>query len=186
MPQAAVAAAPVIQTREQLEAVLENIAQLELARNELYREQENEIAAVRQRYRAPLAEMDSYLDLETGWVEAWANGHPEIFAENRSLACAHATVGFESLTPRLERASRRWTWTRIAQTLAELSWGKRYLRVPPPEVDKDAIVADLGHLTLDDLRAAGMRLVEGDRFFLTTNRDEPSVASSEPAWQQAA
>jgi hypothetical protein len=176
---------PAIETREQLEAVLENIAQIRLAREELYRTVETEIAALRQRYRTPLAEMDRHLDLETSWVEAWASRHPEIFVQNRALICEHATIGFERIPARIERASRRWTWARIAETLADLTWGKRYLRVPPPEVDKEAIVADLGHLTLEDLRQAGMRLVEGDRFFLTTNH-EPASAVSESTWQEAA
>ena len=67
-------AAPAIQTRQQLEAVLENIAHLQRERDELFQAQEKEIAEVRQRYRAPLAEMDRYLDLETSWAEAAGPG----------------------------------------------------------------------------------------------------------------
>src|SRR5271154_2492402 len=126
------AATPAIQTRQQLDAVLENIAHLQRERDDLRRAQENEIAAVRQRYRAPLAELEHYLDLETSWAESWARGNPEAFAADRSLACAHATLGFRATPPRIERASRRWTWSRIALTLAGVAWGGRSLRVPPP------------------------------------------------------
>jgi len=183
------AVAPAIQTRQHLEAVLENIAQLHLARNEIQRAQEDEIAAVRHKYRAPLAEMDHYLDLETSWAESWAHRHPDAFAESRSLACAHATIGFRAEPPRIERASRRWTWSRIALTLADLAWGKRYLRVPAPEVDKDALLADLADLSPTELRNAGIKVVEGERFFLTPHpHAETTSASSnpEPAWQEAA
>src|SRR5271163_2463176 len=109
LPPPATPTAPVIQTRPQLEAVLENIARLQVERAELHRAQENEIAAVRQRYRAPLAEMDHYLDLETSWAEAWALTHPDALAADRSLTSAHATIGFRAAPPRIERASRRWT-----------------------------------------------------------------------------
>src|SRR6202044_3043895 len=160
-------AAPAIQTRQQLDAVLENIAHLQCERDELYRTQENEIAAVRQRYRAPLAEMEHYLELETSWAESWARGNPGAFAADRSLACAHATIGFRATPPRIERASRRWTWSRIALTLAGLAWGKPYLRIPAPEVDKDALLADLDRLSPVDLRAAGIRIAQGEHFFIT-------------------
>jgi phage host-nuclease inhibitor protein Gam len=181
-------AAPAIQTRGQLDVVLENIAHLQRERDELYRAQENEIAAVRQRYRAPLAEMDRYLDLETSWAEAWARGNPGAFAADRSLACAHATIGFRTLPPRIERASRRWTWSRIALTLADLPWGRRYLRVPAPEVDKEALVADLAGLSPVELRNAGLIVVQGEQFHITPHvpAETTSAPAAEPAWQEAA
>jgi len=174
------AAAPAIQTRQQLDAVLENIAHLQRERDELYLTQENEIAAVRQRYRAPLAEMEHYLDLETSWAESWARGNPDAFTAERSLACAHATIGFRATPPRIERASRRWTWSRIALTLAGLAWGKRYLRIPSPEVDKDALLADLADLSPVELRNAGIKVAQGESFFITPHQP------AEPAWQEAA
>jgi phage host-nuclease inhibitor protein Gam len=181
-------AGPAIQTHQQLEAVLENIAQLQRERDELYQAQEKEIDAVRQRYRAPLAEMERYLDLETSWAEAWARAHPEAFKVDGSLACAYATIGFRTLPPRIERASRRWTWSRIALTLAGLAWGRRYLRVPAPEVDREAILADLAKLSPVELRNAGIKIIQGERFFITT-QTRPETASApgaEPAWQEAA
>ena len=174
------AAAPAIQTRQQLDAVLENIANLQREREDLYRAQENEVAAIRQRYRAPLAEMDHYLDLETSWAESWAHAHPEALGAGRSLACAHATLGFRAAPPRIERASRRWTWSRIALTLADLAWGKRYLRVPAPEVDKEALLADLAELSPVELRNAGLKIVQGERFFISSH------ANAESRWQEAA
>jgi phage host-nuclease inhibitor protein Gam len=182
------AAAPAIQTRQHLDAVLENIAHLQHERDALRRAQENEIAAVRQSYRAPLAEMEDYLVLETSWAESWARGNPDALAADRSLACAHATIGFRATPPRIERASRRWTWSRIAQTLAGLAWGQRYLRVPAPEVDKEALLADLADLSPLELRNAGIKIVEGERFFITPhpNAETASTPGLEPAWQEAA
>ena len=182
------AAAPAIQTRQHLDAVLENIAHLERERDELRRAQENELAAVRQRYRAPLAEMEHYLVLETSWAETWARAHPGALDADRSLACAHATLGFHATPPRIERASRRWTWSRIAQTLAGLAWGGRYLRIPAPEVDKEALLADLAGLSPLDLRNAGIKIVQGERFFITThpNSETTSASTLKPDWQEAA
>jgi phage host-nuclease inhibitor protein Gam len=188
MPSPSPAAAPAIQTRQQLDALLENIAHLQRERDDLYRAQENEITAIRQRYRAPLAEMDNYLDLETSWAESWALAHPDAFAADRSLACAHATIGFHATPPRIERASRRWTWSRIALTLADLAWGKRYLRVPAPEVDKEALLADLADLSPVELRNAGICIVQGERFFISTRGESVADAATElvSEWQEAA
>jgi phage host-nuclease inhibitor protein Gam len=179
-------AAPAIQTRQQLDAVLENIAHLQRERDELRRAQENEIAAIRQRYRAPLAEMENYLELEMSWAESWALAHPDAFDADRSLACAHATIGFRAEPPRIERASRRWTWSRIALTLANLAWGSRYLRVPAPEVDKEALLADLASLSPIELRNAGIKIVQGETFFITPPTEAETTSAPEPAWQEAA
>ena len=166
---------------------MENVVQLQLEREKLHRAQESEIAAIRQKYRAPLVELERYLDLETSWVENWARAKPGRTREQppRSNG-AHATLGFQTVPTQIERASRRWTWSRIALSLATLAWGKRYLRIPAPEVDKDALLADLAGLSLVELRNAGLKIVQGERFFLTPHHETESVASPEPIWQEAA
>ncbi len=176
-------AAPEIRTRAQLEALLENIAELQRERDAAWRAQEAELAAVRARHRAPLTELQNLLALETSWAEAWARAHREELEAGGMLATAHATLGFRAEPPRLERASRRWTWSRIAATLAALPWGARYLRTPEPVVDPEAIVADLGKLSREQLRAAGMEVIEGEQFFLEP-RAEATAENS--AWREAA
>jgi phage host-nuclease inhibitor protein Gam len=179
---------PEIRTRRDLDALLENIAQLHRVRDDLRREQENEIAGVRQRYRASFAELENFLALETGWAEAWARAHRHDFTADGTLVGAQTTIGFRAEPPRVERASRRWTWSRIAATLGELDWGRRYLRTPAPEVDQAALTADLGKLSHDDLRAAGMIVVQGDSFYITPpiRESETATAMIEPDWQKAA
>ena len=169
---APVAAAPAVtvRTRQQLDVLLENIATLQREQADLFAAQEQELAAVRHRYRAPLTEVETLLRLETSWAETWAQAHPEALAArtagDRELVAIHATLGFRTGPPRIDRASRRWNWSRIATTLAGLAWGRRYLRIPAPEVDKDALTADLGKLSISDLRAAGMIVTHGETFFI--------------------
>jgi phage host-nuclease inhibitor protein Gam len=163
----ALPATQTIETREQLETLLENIAHLHAARAELRAAEQHELDAVRARYRAPLAELDAFLNLETGWAEMWARRHPEAFTAGGELVTTHATLGFRSGPPRLARASRRWTWSRIARVLPTLPWAAAYLRTPEPVVDHDAILADAGKLSAEQLRTAGLRVEQGERFFLT-------------------
>jgi phage host-nuclease inhibitor protein Gam len=176
-------AVPTIHTRQELETVLENIVQLQLDRAELERDQEREITAIRQKYRAPLAEMDRYLLLETTWVETWSRNHPDIFAEKRSLVCTHATIGFRVGPPRVDRASRKWNWSDISLKLSELAWGRRYLRQPALEVNKEALLADRTELAPAELRQIGIKIVQDERFFI---QPHGPAESAETVWQEAA
>jgi phage host-nuclease inhibitor protein Gam len=166
--------------------LLENIAELHREREAAWRAQETEIAAVRQRHRAQLTELQNLLALETSWAEAWARKHRGELDPDGTLSSAHITLGFRAEPTRIERASRRWTWSRIATTLAALPWGPRYLRVPEPVVDQDAIVADLDKLSREELRAAGMDVVEGEQFFLTPRAADQSASPENSIWQEAA
>ena len=179
---------PSIQNRRQLEAAVENILQLQLRRTELFAAHDREIAAVREKYRPLLDEVERYLLLETAWVETWARNNPAALDHRRSLACAGATIGFRAPALRVERASRRWTWTAIVLKLGETAWGRRYLRVPAPEVNKDAILADRAKFTPDELRQLGLKIVDQDRFYVTPHGAgaEESAPHERPDWQEAA
>jgi phage host-nuclease inhibitor protein Gam len=177
-------AAPAITSRHELDAVVENIVQLQLNRAEIEREQEQEIATVRQRFRAPLAEIERYLTLETSWVEAWARRNPDAFRDRQSLPLTHAVIGFRVSPHRVDRASRKWTWGAIAQKLGEFGWGQRYLRQPALEVNKEALLADRGELSPAELRQAGLKIVQEERFFIAPHR-ETDITGAED-WQEAA
>lgn len=176
---------PSIQNRQQLESVLENIVHLQQNRAELESDQEREITGVRQKYRTPLAELDRYLLLETTWVETWARENTDAFSDRRTLACTHASIGFRVSPPRIERASRKWTWSEVAVKLSELAWGRRYLRQPAPEVNKEALLADRADLEAPELRKVGIKIVQDERFFITPHGPAES-ATADLAWQEAA
>ncbi len=186
LPHPSQPAAPTIQNRQELEAVVENIVHLQQDRAEIESAQEKEITAIRQKYRAPLAEMDRYLLLESTWVETWAKANPTAFPDKRSLTCTHATIGFRIAPPRVDRASRKWTWTDIALKLSELAWGRRYLRQPALEVNKEALLADRSELVAAELRQAGIKIVQEERFFITPHGPAETAESTENAWQEAA
>jgi phage host-nuclease inhibitor protein Gam len=184
IPHPAAPAAPSITSRHELDAVVENIVQLQLNRAEIERHQEQEVASVRQKYRAPLAEIERYLTLETSWVETWAHQHSETFRDRQSLALTHASIGFRVSPHRVDRASRKWTWGAIAQKLGEYGWGRRYLRQPALEVNKEALLADRADLSAAELRQAGLKIVQEERFYIAPHREAESAAASD--WQEAA
>jgi phage host-nuclease inhibitor protein Gam len=184
LPHPSQPAAPNIQNRHQLDAVVENIVQLQLEYCELRRNQEQEIADIRQKYRTPLAELERYLTLETTWVETWVQLNGAAFGDSRSLECTHAVIGYRTTPPRVERASRKWNWSDIALKLGELAWGRRYLRQPALEVNKEAILADRNELIATELRTAGIKIIQDERFFITPHSQ--SEAAAPPDWEEAA
>lgn len=175
---------PTIQSRHELDAVVENIVQLQLNRAEIERAQDQEIANIRQKYRAPLAEIERYLTLESSWVENWARRNPGAFTGRQSLALTHAVIGFRVSPHRVDRASRKWTWTDIALKLGEFSWGRRYLRQPALEVNKEALLADRAELIPAELKQAGLKIVQEERFYISPHRGSESAEPGE--WQEAA
>jgi phage host-nuclease inhibitor protein Gam len=179
-------ASPTITNRAQLAAVVDNIVTLQLEQLDVLRAQADEIAAIREKYRPTLTELDRYLQMETSWVEAWANRNPDDFSADRSIVCDRATIGYRMTEPRVERASRKWTWTEAALKLAESEWGRRYLRIPSPEVNREAILKDLAALSADELREVGLKIVEGERFYLERHGAIDHVTASESNWQEAA
>jgi phage host-nuclease inhibitor protein Gam len=183
IPHPAAPAAPSITSRHELDAVVENIVQLQLNRAEIEREQEQEIASVRQKFRAPLAEIERYLTLETSWVETWARNHPEAFRDRQSMTLTHAAIGFRVSPHRVDRASRKWTWGAIAQKLGELAWGRRYLRQPALEVNKEVLLADRDELVAAELRQVGLKIVQEERFYIAPHRES---GSADEEWQEAA
>jgi len=162
--------------------VVENIVQLQLNRADIERAQEQEIADIRQKYRPSLAEIERYLTLESSWVETWARGNPSSFIGSQSLALTHAVIGFRISPHRVDRASRKWTWSEIAQKLGEFGWGRRYLRQPALEVNKEALLADRAELAPAELKQAGLKIVQEERFYISPHRE----TEAENEWQEAA
>ena len=87
----------------------------------------------------------------------------------------------------MDRASRKWTWGAIAQKLGEVAWGRRYLRTPAPEVNKEALLADRTEHSPAELRAVGLKIVQDERFYITPHHElENASAPDRSDWQEAA
>jgi phage host-nuclease inhibitor protein Gam len=169
-----------------LDAVVANIVSLQLEQIEVLQAQADEIAAVREKYRATLTELDRFLQIESAWVETWARQNPNVFSGERTLRCTQATIGFRTIAPQVERASRKWSWTEAALKLAESAWGRRYLRIPAPEVNKEAILNDQATLSPEALREVGIKIVQGERFYLERHGLNEEVETTDSNWQEAA
>ena len=100
------------------------------------------------------------------------------------LQCTHAVIGYRTTPPRVERASRKWNWSDIALKLGELAWGRRYLRQPALEVNKEALLADRNELVATELRAAGIKIIQDERFHITPYSQPEAAAPTD--WEEAA
>ena len=110
--------------------------------------------------------------------------YPHPLIGRQSLALTHAVIGFRVSPHRVDRASRKWTWGAIAHKLGELAWGRRYLRQPALEVNKEALLADRAELSPVELRTAGLKIVQEERFYIAPHRETESAGAEE--WPEAA
>jgi phage host-nuclease inhibitor protein Gam len=162
--------APTIRTREQLEALVGEIAALKNNELQLKSAMDAEIQAVRERYESDLAALTKDLDQKMESARAWAEANPAEFADRKSLDLVHAIIGWRTGMPQLKTLPG-WTWDRV---LCALRDGMTQFVRTKQEVDKQSILANADTLGTDTLRLYGLRVIQDESFFL-----EPNLTPSE-------
>ncbi len=87
--------------------------------------------------------------------------------KKKSFELPTAEVGFAlSNKPKVVLANEGDEWGSAALRLEALKWGEPFVRVPEPEVDKEALIAARDTLTDKQLAAAGLRIEQPEKFFV--------------------
>lgn len=87
--------------------------------------------------------------------------------EKKSFELPTAVVGFATSTkPKVTLANEGDEWCDVVERLEALPWGEDYVRYPEPEVDKQALIEDRNELTAKQLSAAGLRIEQGEKFYV--------------------
>ena len=133
-----------IQTREEMEEVVEQITRATIARDGLMSAMDEELTEIRSKYEPQITAHGQEIDRLVVVARQWSNAHPEEFGARKSIEMVHGLVGFRTGTPRLKLLSG-WTWNKVLEFLA-LSREVAYIRTKQ-EVDKELIIADREKLT---------------------------------------
>ena len=166
-------------TREQMDATMGQIRDLTIERNFLNADREAQLKAIDDRLGPQLQHLNETLQTLTAHVKAWADENPEEFAGKKSLETTHGTLGWRMGQWQVEKLAG-WIWSRTkksakaAKVVLELlkdKFGKKYVRIKE-EVDKDALIADRGTLTAEQLQSVGVRLLQEEHFFVDPNLEE--------------
>ena len=166
--------AAAIQTRDEAEAVLNELAIITNNNRKVTAQMDGELLAIKDKYQPGLTMLTTTEQAKAQQLEVWANAHPEIFPKNRkSVVMLAGTIGFRLDTPSLVLLNRSFTWAKVLLAITKNKW-RKFSRVKI-EVDKDAILARSGTVekptkfqrqTLPEL---GLKIVQAENFYVEPN-----------------
>ncbi len=162
--------APAIRTREEMEALVNEITLTKLNEKKITAQMDLQIASVRERYEPLLGEIKSSLEEKVEVARVWAEANPLAFGKKKSIEFLSGTVGFRTGTPRLALKSRSWTWEKVLTAMHEHL--PHFIRTKP-EIDKESIIAE--HAEIGDEYLAtmcGVVVTQSESFFVEPNITE--------------
>lgn len=160
-----------IETREEMESLVGEIAALAIERDAMTAEMEGRIQSIRAEYEARLVENQAMTKDKMLIAADWAMRHPEAFGKNKSVEMVHAVVGFRTGTPMLKTLSG-WTWAKVKTWLEQNRNG--YTR-SDVVVNKELILADRKLLGEAGLRQMGVKVAQDESFFVEPKREQPET-----------
>jgi Bacteriophage Mu Gam like protein len=106
-------------------------------------------------------------------LEAWYMAHiGDVETQGRrSLQLPNGIIGRRTSPPKLALLNRTWNWDAVLAKL-RASFGKRFLRTPADEINKDLVKAELKP---DELAAHGMKLAAKEEFYAEPARPPEPV-----------
>lgn len=161
---------PLIETREEAESILGEIALTTINKQKLTAAMDSDLATVRQRYESSIAACDQDLKLKTEQLCAWAQSHRSEFPKDRkSIDFVHGSLGFRKGTPEVMVLSRAWTWAKVLAMITLLRW-RKFIRIKR-EVNKEAILQRAAAAKSPEkfatlLARIGVKVVQEESFFV--------------------
>ncbi len=160
---------PVIRTREEMESLVNEITLTKLNERKITAQMDLQIASVRERYELQLGECKKFIEEKTELARVWAEAHPEEFGKKKSIDFLAGTVGFRTGTPKLALLNRSWTWEKVLRAVETLL--PNFIRTKT-EIDKENIIAQRADIGDDYLATLGIKVTQGESFFVEPNLTE--------------
>lgn len=171
-------ALPTIASRDDAEAVMNELAQTANNQRKLVAARDAAVLAINQRFESDLAACDESLRTQTDALRVWAKTNPDQFPKGRkTIEFVSGKLGFRTGTPKLALLSRAWTWDKVCRAVEQFL--PNFIR-NAPEVDKEAIIAQRAEVEFI-LPKCGVKVVQGESFFV-----EPKLTEVETRQTQAA
>ena len=134
---------PSITTRDEAEAVMNELALAENNRRKFIARRDAEVLAINAKYETNLAACAEAVKEKSEILRAWAEATPTAFPKGRkSLDLVSGVIGFRTGTPKLALLSRAWNWDKVLAALKASPLFKPMIRIKE-EVDKDAIIGTI-------------------------------------------
>ena len=170
-----------IESVTEFELACNRLADLGLCEAGLMVERDEAVNKVKLPYQDKLTELAEQKAPLLEVCSRFAVAHKKtLFGENKSRQMVNSIAGFRTSPPRVEKVRSKATWADVALTLKGLFWGKAYLTTPEPSISKESILADRNTLTEEQLKDAGIRIVQDEEFFVRA-KSEMAQAAMEAA-----
>jgi phage host-nuclease inhibitor protein Gam len=94
----------------------------------------------------------------------------ELYSDKKSRETPVCVMGFEFTPWRVDSTLRApkgqgMKWQPVLDRLARFPWASRYLRFLPPQVNKDALLADRDVLSPEQCEKIGIAFAQTENFF---------------------
>jgi len=152
-----------IETREEMERLVGEIAQLVIDGDAVAAELDGRLLEIRVQYEQRLTELAEAVDAKLPVAQDWAERNREAFGNRKSIEGVHATFGFRTGMPSLKTMSG-WKWDSVLKSLKLL--GRKDLIRNKEEIDKDAIIAELKSTKAETWPAVGVKVAQAESFFV--------------------
>jgi phage host-nuclease inhibitor protein Gam len=159
----------VIQTREQLEACVGEIARLQIDRDALLVAMDSELQAIRTKYEERIGTLGADIDVELLLAEAWAQDHKAEFGDKKSIELVHGTIGYRTGNPAVV-TRKGVTWKAALQLFVRRRLMKYIRRTYA--LDREAILRDRETLGGAKLAELGLSIEQAETFFVEPKREE--------------
>jgi phage host-nuclease inhibitor protein Gam len=154
-------------TRDEVEALVHEIAAIKNNERYVTSIMDKEIAAIRTRHEPALSQIADELKQKTAAVQEWAEANPAEFAKRKSIDFTSGTIGFRTGTPKLALLNRRWNWATALQAVQ--NWLPNFIR-SVPEIDKEALLAQRDEQIIrETLPKVGLKVVQDESFYVEPN-----------------
>lgn len=156
-----------IADRRLAERVTGEVCRLQNEANTLKVEMEARLQEIRAGYESRLDTRQKMVDDLVLSLEAWAKDNPQEFpAGRKSIEFVHGTVGFRTGTPKVKTGNRYSTLAALAKAMLQVPWARKYVKTAEPSVNKEALIADRGKLTAEQLNLFGVQIVQDETFYV--------------------
>ena len=157
-------------TREQAEQAMADFAKADATERSLTAKMDLELARIRDKYAAQLADIARDKDKAFELMQAYATERrDELFTKKKSLEWAHGTLGFRTGTPKL-KTLKGFTWASALQLVKEFL--PDYLR-HTEEIAKDKLLADREvEDMVPQMTKCGIAVVQDETFYVEPKKEE--------------
>lgn len=180
-------ALPSIESRDEAEALVGEVALITLNQIRATAKMDAEITQVRQKYEGNLAEISAQLKTKTDTLRAWAESNPDEFPKGRkSIQFVQGTLGFRTGTPTVVLLNRSWTWAKVITEIKrwKLDAVANFIR-SKEKVARDVILAANSHAkdAADHaehvLKPIGLKIAKQESFFIEPNITEVEIRQAQ-------